>query len=498
MNSDEANLIIDNALQKLGTISNESEQYFQSARFGDVKWLPTYVRRLNGQIWAIELYRGDRIPEATVREMERVKQIEPQVQLAFFVPEGEYEHLVAICREGGIALIAKITDEYEALVFAGPAAGITLPPARFPEWVITDIQSISNLQPPFPDKLAKFGRKYVHLGRSGTLSDAKQEDLVKEAIVSLLKLEARLASDYTPVELLRVFEQNPHLEGRDHYFHTFNNFLLGCLVIDRCYSSFEQFRKDCSLTRTGFSIEYVWFLTVLFHDVGYPIEKYQETSEMIYGVPTITKEQAISERKVAWESPPYITSRAQLISLYDYLAQDTIDSAWSADPYPMQKTHPLDVAFEKSFLGQGHGVASCMRMLADFYKSATTTKSERQYLVRHVFLAGLSIPFHDWRVRKSLTEEGITRIKTSRFPFASLLMFVDSIQEDRRERVQNPDILKGIKVNTHTITPQIDLNLLSPEKLADKKQEAQTVKDFLEEDLLRFQYPEGLVETKSN
>jgi len=204
-------------------------------------------------------------------------------------------------------------------------------------------------------------------------------------------------------------------------------------------------------------------------------------------------EQINAERKQAWDSPQYRMSRVQLVSLYIHLTQVRIDAGWTADPFDLPD-HALDKALERSFLEKGHGAASCMRMLAGFFRIVPPLVGNRQFLIRHVFLAGLSIPFHDWPVRKFLRDLGILRLRTSRFPFASLLMFVDSIQEDRRGDAQAPDILMGITIRDNHVEAQINLELLVGEKLLEKKREVQDVKGFLEEDLLYFDYPPELLD----
>ncbi len=295
------------------------------------------------------------------------------------------------------------------------------------------------------------------------------------------------------LDLLSFFERSgPEGRSRDHYFHTFNNFLLGCFVIDHCYEEFKKFHQSCFPGTREWSTEYAWLLAVLFHDIGYPIQKREQTSEMIYGVATVGDEYAVAERKVAWESPSYRISRSQLVSLYDHLTQKKINSAWNPDPFPVGD-HPLDKAFEYCFLREGHGVASCMRMLADFFKLPRGSTKQRQFLAQHIFLSGLSIPFHEWRVRKALRDRGIAKIMTSRFPFASLLMFIDSIQEDRRGKAQVPDILTGFAINGSTVKAQMNLSGLSDERRREKKREAADVKAFLDEDALRFEYPPGLL-----
>lgn len=495
MTREEANQIIEDALRPLGSAEPVEETFFLDDRFASIPWVPTYPWRVGDRVWAIELFRGDRVPEATIRAMVDTTAIEPNVQPAFFVPDGEpHELLMPICRERGIALIAKTSDQYEAFVFAVSGRPLAEPlVVRIPVWVIDELPRLANLAQGFRAALAAFCRRYRHLLASGRISDEKQEDLLRNAFLSLLRSDRRFVGEYAPLELLRLFEQSRQDNGsRDHYFHTFNNFLLGCIVINDSYRHFQTFRRSCFPGTRDWSIEYVWLLTVLFHDVGYPIQKRQETSQLIFGVPAISEEQAVAERKQAWESPTYRVSRTQLVSLHSHLMQERINSDWSPDPFPLQENHPLDTAFAHSFLKQGHGVASCMRMLSYFFQSISRWPQQRQFLARHIFVAGLSIPFHDWPVRKCLRDKGIAEISTARFPFAALLMFIDSIQEDRRGRTQSPDLLTRISVRGNTVSVDMNLDLLSTEALVEKKREAGDVKSFLREDLLRFEYPADL------
>ena len=490
MTEDQANEAIGDALGELGPAEKGPPDYFQAEKYAGTQWEPTYIWRAANVIWAIELSRGDRIPEATIKFMIELREIDPNVKLAFFVPEREpQEHLRPVCQENGIALIAKTADHYEVLGAASLAQQPTV--ARIPDWVIQRLKGIQHLEPKFRSAITSFCKKYERLSEASALDDDSQEQLLRRTFASLLKTNRHFAAEYTPLDLLRFFEQNNlQRTPRDHYFHTFNNFLLGCIILDECHEAFEDFRR--SSLRAEYSSEYVWLLTVLFHDVGYPIQRRDETIEMIYGVPGIGADQANAEKRQAWDSPQYRISRAQLVSLYDHLTRSNIDCAWSADPFGLTD-HPLDRALERSFLEKGHGAASCMRMLAGFFGNVSSSAEHRQFLIRHVFLAGLSIPFHDWPVRKFLCEVGIPNLRTSRFPFASLLMFVDSIQEDRRGDAQAPDILTGINVQSNHVQAQIRLNLLSEEKFKEKKREARDVKSFLQEDLLYFDYPQELL-----
>jgi hypothetical protein len=496
MTPEEANNIIEEALRLLGIPEKQEPEYFLHSRFNAVQWLPTYVWSVGDKVWAVELFRGDRVPEKTIQAMAEAVAIDANIQPAFFIPEGEtYDFLLEVCRQNGIELITKISDEYE--VVSTKSAAIEHPPViRIPDWVLDKLSHLHNLAKPFRSSLLGFSRRYRRSLTSGMTDDESQEKTLHQTFSSLLQSDPRFSGHYGPLRLLRFFEQSKPDRGRDHYFHSFNNFLLGCIVIDSCYADFVAFKERCFPHTQDWSIEFTWLLTVLFHDVGYPIQKHRDTSEIIYGVTTTSDERAIAERRDAWQSPVYRTSRVQLVSLYEHLTQNVIASEWIPDLFPLQEhpQHPLDKAFERSFLEHGHGVASSMRMLADFFQGGVPkASSQRPFLAKHIFVSGLSIPFHDWPVRKLLREEGIPHIQTSRLPFAGLLMFIDSIQEDRRGETQSPDILTGLSMDDHTVVAEMNLDLLAPEKLREKRREARDVKDFLTEDLLHFEYPSGLL-----
>ena len=360
---------------------------------------------------------------------------------------------------------------------------------RIPEWILEDLETLERLHP-FTPILARFAKKYRRLIDSRIWGEEHQDNLLKRTLRALLNSDPRFTATYNPLALLGFFEQAQH-HGRDHYFHSFTNFLLGCLVIDRCAGVFDRFRATCFPSAAGWSTEYVWLLTVFFHDVGYPVQKYEQIHEMVFGVSPTDGERLVAQRREAWDSPTYRVARSQMVSLYEHLAQGEILSDWRADPFPLA-AHPLDRAFERSFLRSGHGVASGMRMLADLFRHIPESPPHRQFLVPHIFLAALSIPFHDWPVRECLRDEGISAISTGRFPFAGLLAFLDSIQEDRREHGQGPDILTRLSVRGTVVEAHMNLDQLPAEKLPAKRREAAEIKSFLIEDALQFQYPEGL------
>jgi len=247
MNEEQANQAIGDALRDLGPAERGPADCFENEKYAEIGWNPAYVWHIADSIWAIELSRGDRKPEATIRSMIALRALDPKVQPAFFLPEPEpVEHLRAACQENNIALIAKTADHYEVLeITPGGQDPIV---TRIPDWVIQRLKTLRHLEPNFLSAIHSFCRRYERLIREGRLDDESQERLLRNTFVSLLNTNPNFAAEYRPLNLLRFFEQNNlRRTARDHYFHTFNNFLLGCIILDGCYPAFEAFRDSCPI-----------------------------------------------------------------------------------------------------------------------------------------------------------------------------------------------------------------------------------------------------------
>ncbi len=162
-----------------------------------------YCKKVGTTVWAIEMIRGDRISKTTVNGMINVMSVDPNVQAAFFVPEGQaYEHLIPECRKKGIALIVKLSDEYETLVFSR-AAGVLADQflIRISEWVVNIGPGLRHLQPTFRAAISTFSGKYKRLLESGTGDEERQESLLKNTFGALLRSDSRFAANYAPLRL---------------------------------------------------------------------------------------------------------------------------------------------------------------------------------------------------------------------------------------------------------------------------------------------------------
>lgn len=211
---------------------------------------------------------------------------------------------------------------------------------RIPEWILNELPTLDRCR--FSPILARFSRKYRRLIESRTRGDERQDALLKETLQSLLGSDQRFAGTYNPLALLNFFEK-AQSAGRDHYFHTFTNFLLGCLIIDRCHTFFEEFQATCFPSAKEWSTEYVWLLTVLFHDVGQPVQKLDQIHEMVFGVSPPSTDQGVAQRGEAWNSSLYRVARAQIVSLYEHLKGFLVEDALQFHyPKDLTATHRHD------------------------------------------------------------------------------------------------------------------------------------------------------------
>jgi hypothetical protein len=60
---------------------------------------------------------------------------------------------------------------------------------------------------------------------------------------------------------------------RDHLFHTFHVFLIGCKIIDDLYDELsDNYQRNNTFPNNLHHIEYSWLLISNFHDIGIPIQ----------------------------------------------------------------------------------------------------------------------------------------------------------------------------------------------------------------------------------
>jgi hypothetical protein len=364
---------------------------------------------------------------------------------------------------------------------------------HYPIWVINEIAKISLGNSKFKTVLKDFSKEYIKLRGRNQLDWEKEEKLVKNIIAEILRSDSRYISGVDSYEILGRFEGFWH-DIRDHYFHSFHILLMGLLILDRYRDEFVAYYKNIFPKYSDFSIEFVWLLTSIFHDAGYPIAKLDNLKENIYGVSVAPYEKEITN---VWNDPVYAENLKQLVSLFKFShsnRKQRID--WVPEVFG-SKGDQLDKIFRESFY-DSHGVAGSFRFLVDIFSEARREEDpkKRIFLINHIYPAAISIALHDRKFRERLNKIGIKKIKLSRFPFAVLLSYLDSLQEDRRDKFlcfEVPEILKGFKYNGK-IRAIVDEDFAKNyPRLGKVKAECRDFINFMECNGIKFEYPEILL-----
>lgn len=484
----------------------------------DVGWRPDHLYRANNHLWAVDRLIGEDLPEFIIESMiARMTEARgrcPQLIPCFLVsPDSEYGDILDNCAAEDVAVIALVGNRFDFIPLCdlpSPQA-VAAPAYHLPLRLVERVMQLENVDKRFAASLKDFGVEYVELAKSGRFAqveDSLEEELLRRHFRGVLAVDDRFTVPFELLEVLKRFETEfAPRRARDHFFHAFHTFLLGCLVLDQAYPHFTEFATRV-MGQDYLSIEFTWLLTALFHDIGYPLElgcrlQRQQLGASREEAGGPSSDASNGDRVVRtqfWASGEWTVARLRLVDLWEYLHAEKPGGPWLAQSVDIERMpdHPLDRALLDGLLRERcHGVVSCMRLVTELQRRVRqrAAKDERDLLLQHVFIAGLSIPFHHSAFRQVLIGYDILQLRTDIFPFAALLAFVDSIQDDRRAlelHVSGPDILHDLVVESGVVRPVIQLAPLTEdqvEQVALKRREALEVQQFLHSNGLAYEYP---------
>jgi hypothetical protein len=479
--------------------------------FDGIYWEPQLLLEVGDEVWGIEVLLTADLRQRQLEAMQAAQDRCDRFRSALVVQNAEdAPEVIVKCQPYGLAVIYPVGDSYwlqDARPSLPPAPPPPEAPCRIPPTLADRAAQLSNIDSAFASALAEFADAHRTARHGGTMSDDHEAALLKRTFERLLQSDHRYVAGYTPLDMLQKLEYWSRDGGfRDHYFHTFHNFLLGVAVINDAYHHFREcLREIMPSSGDQTSVEYIWLLAALFHDVGRTVQRFDDIATLVYGASSWGPEPdtfhgpdtPAAERQDRWDADTYQTVRRQLVSFYEHLTQSNITQDWLPEAFPTTSFahHPLDRAAAQNFIFDGHGTASALRLGVDIGQRiyGLADVALRCFLTRHLFLAAVSIPFHDRRFREFARKEGISSINTRRFPFAALLAFIDSIQDDRREprpADNSLDILQDLCVEGEVVKAQINTAALPPDMLPGKQVEARDLQDFLDTSGgLAYEYP---------
>jgi len=367
--------------------------------------------------------------------------------------------------------------------------------------ILKYLADCKNLKGKIGDLIRKFSKRYLEKKPEGD----KENEMIKKFMERILTCDERFKLDSEPINFMSEIEKiatNPEDQIRDHYFHAFNTMMLGFMIIDKFYERFDALAKKIG---DDIILEFIWILTSLYHDIGYPVPLQQFLICQTYGLERESNSALINgcmkqNRQDVWNSQYYCLIIEVLNNLFGHITNNKGEK-WVFDGFPhLGKSTKFKNSMKTSFIEEGaHGTAGALRLALLTIKQIRGIEGnkDREFIYRHIMLASISILFHDLKVRNCFRKNSIKNIRAEDFPFSILLTYVDILQDDRRDLTgssSRPDIFKDIKIaNKKIIVATLEEEILVEsirKKLFEELKEALSF--FVMKELV-FAIPEELL-----
>ena len=415
------------AVKKIGTMWDNVEE-------------PKVIWDSKTQRWAVYLIESEYLSSSKIESIKKAKQhsfnpliiITDHSQLSsianYYLDLSPY----MICRIAGKAtLINPLSDE----IVKSFGYKKVKHRSRINLALLKEISKNSNIPLNLKKSLTKLVSAYQNLS-SETNKDEYEQQILEIFGNSILRNMGLSGARLKAAIGVRAIELSKLIIDRDHFFHSFQIYFLGLLAISRLKTYFDNWIR---ITKLNWAVNPfdVWFLTALWHDVGYTIQKYPELSAIIFDSPDC--EVYASHVMDGFLNEPNTQKAIRDISsvIPRLLIPTEYSTTWVRQDDNTRKTpkqRKIISALENNYLNS-HGAVSAIKLHRDLIQKVDrmSRDSVREVLFQTILIACCSIPFHDWRFRKSLREHyGPYKISNNVMPFAATLAFIDSIQEDCR------------------------------------------------------------------
>lgn len=222
---------------------------------------------------------------------------------------------------------------------------------------------------------------------------------------------------------------------RDHYIHQFQVFLLGLYVMDKLYDDVVE-KSKCKKP------EISWLMISSFHDIGYPIQLYDQWSRKFFQeVFDVTEDIARIEIKSKFVEQSFMNATNCLIArLCSVFCNEELKGDWLAD-----KKELLRFFYRSITEAKNHCIlsgVSLLRMLCkeEYRDKITIDKMTFEQIWGDIIIpSALTIALHDSGVWGELRNKETWQqahekvpLPVLRFdddPLSFLLIFCDNIQE---------------------------------------------------------------------
>lgn len=434
---------------------------FLDSEFADynVPWYPTYLFRYDRTILMFRPFGLETFPDIEVflsecveikRAVEFVASKGYSAKVFFIVGaivDAEYLRTINLGAEFGLIYHGESGTSIELTIQSAATGG-----QRLLAGVLQSLAASARLTSPVGAVVKRFAQEAIRVPSPQESEDQRIRKFINDLLSAhpKLKLEPNIISFMRDAE--RTLQSAGH-HARDHYYHAVNTLLLGFYAFEKIPGKFDSLMRNYG---SDILIDLVWAITALYHDTGYPGAKTDDfvRDANIEGVcPDYSpgKEfriRSLKDMKVA-------RAIDVLAALFDYASHGET-GGWRVDGYQRECANPeFANALAEAYVEGYHGALSALKLAATVDSRIKTFRADvdREFIYRHILIASLSILFHDAKVRACFRKHGICNIAVKNFSLASLLTYMDVIQDDRRDisgSVSRPDIFRDIVVDNGT------------------------------------------------
>lgn len=465
-----------------------------------VKWVPDLLLKYQSRLIAIDLNLCDIFPVEGAKEIIKAKKQIKNFEFYFCVPQDyRYEQIFSECFKNGFGIIrleyTKITilldpnaKEIHSQQYQETRKKVS-EKGHIPKKLLDYVGNFQNIS--YRAILKDFVSNYGKLKKGKNISK-EEYDLVDKTVK---KIFDNKQFHYSSEPYLRLKYYEPLLSGtREHYLHSFQVMLMGCVVIDKYYGEFVKYYKNIFPNERDFSIEYIWLMVSIFHDIGYPSQKANNLIGELYGY---NEEISITGLDKIADKEDYRQAAMQLQSFIRHCCCKKIKNNWAPEMLDDEDPSIKDILRDHLIKQRSHGVTSCFQFLTRILREskAASKRISRPLIVTHVIPAVASIALHDTGIWDKFRKLKIFPIHMTRFPFAVLLIFLDSLHDWKRnnlsEEIPEFAIFDGFVFANNCVEVKVYWN--DPEKLARKLPEYQNVNNNIKFNGLKLKLPDNLI-----
>ena len=307
--------------------------------------------------------------------------------------------------------------------------------------------------------------------------EQKTLKLVCETIDQLLSYHPSFKANFGQFMKLIHFEQILKLadpKSSEHIFHSFRVFLSGCPIINEFYKEFKKAQeKTCIMDKKHLRVEYIWFLTAIFHDIGRPKEGIEKliTTTISNTFEDADYELSIHDSEAKWAESHYIDAKRILGSLGAFVVEGNKKAKWDGGCIQDVDTNKFATPWINLYDNRkSHAVISAFDFLGDIFKKATAANERihRPFIITHAAPAALSILLHDWRIWNEMKEINLIPVNVPMLPMAALLIYIDTWDNYKRRGPEPLIFIKEYLVNPKGAFVKVewgDSNLMEEEKI---------------------------------